>query len=249
MCSGSDVVGAATIPPGARIGQRLQRDERAINGVRPRTGNFALGGPVQPELFGGAELIERILRRGGRQMRRRISQGEWYGFSGIDGKFADGFEIFAAQRHCGGSQQHHIGSRDGSARSIVEPHHPRHRGSIAEPDHQFGSHGDTAALANDQAHDTGACLMSRHEVDERRGPFSILEARLQDQRVGPISPCYLGRAVLRGNQPAAMFRRAKERRETGVRIKPRPAQPINGAIATDQRGCLAVADDRVVFNR
>ena len=27
--------------------------------------------------------------------------------------------------------------------------------------------------------------------------------------------------------------RTKERRETGVRIKPRPAQPINGAIATD----------------
>jgi hypothetical protein len=45
------------------------------------------------------------------------------------------------------------------------------------------------------------------------------------------------------------FRRAKQRRETGVRIKSRPAQPINGTIAVDQRGRLAVADARIVFNR
>jgi hypothetical protein len=75
--------------------------------------------------------------------------------------------------------------------------------------------------------------MSRHKVDERRGSLRILEADLQDQRVRPISPCYPGRVVFRRNQPASMLGRAKERRETGVRIKPRPAQPINGAIATD----------------
>ena len=90
--------------------------------------------------------------------------------------------------------------------------------------------------------------MSGHEVDERRCPFSTLEARLQDQRVGLISPCYPGRSVLCGNEPAAVFRRAEESRETGIRIKPRPTQPIDGAIATDQRRCLAVADERVVFN-
>ena len=90
--------------------------------------------------------------------------------------------------------------------------------------------------------------MSGHEVDECRGSFSALEARLQDQRVGLVSPCYPGRSVLCGNEPAAMFRRAEESRETSVRIKPRPTQPINGAIAADQRDRLAVADERVVFN-
>jgi hypothetical protein len=45
-----------------------------------------------------------------------------------------------------------------------------------------------------------------------------------------------------------MLRRPEESRETGVRIKPRPTQPIDGAIATDQCRCLAVADERVVFN-
>ena len=90
--------------------------------------------------------------------------------------------------------------------------------------------------------------MSGHEVEERRDSIGGLEARLQDQRVGLISPCYPRRPVLCGNKPAAMVRRAEESRETGVGIEPWPTQPINGAIATDQRGCLAVADKRVVFN-
>jgi hypothetical protein len=90
--------------------------------------------------------------------------------------------------------------------------------------------------------------MSGHEVDERGSSFNALEARLQDQRVGLISPCYSDRSILRGNEPAAMFGRAEESRETSVRIEPWPTQPINGAVATDQRGRLAVADKRVVFN-
>jgi hypothetical protein len=105
-----------------------------------------------------------------------------------------------------------------------------------------------AALADNQAHDTGAGLMSGHEVDECRGSFGALEARLQDQRVGLVSPCDPGRRVLRGNEPAAMVRRAEESRETGVGIEPRPTQPIDGTIAPDQRGRLAVADKRIVFN-
>jgi hypothetical protein len=63
----------------------------------------------------------------------------------------------------------------------------------------------------------------------------------------PRSACW-GRPILWGNEPTAMFRRAEESCETSVRIKPWPTQPINGAVATDQRGCLAVADERVVFN-
>ncbi len=90
--------------------------------------------------------------------------------------------------------------------------------------------------------------MSGHEVDERGSSFNALEARLQDQRVGLISPCYSDRSILRGNKPSAMFRRAEESGITGVRIEPWPTQPIYGTIATDQRGRLAVADKRVVFN-
>ena len=46
--------------PRSRVGQRLQCDERAINSFRPRSGNLAFGGPIQPKLLGRAELVERI---------------------------------------------------------------------------------------------------------------------------------------------------------------------------------------------
>jgi len=59
--------------------------------------------------------------------------------------------------------------------------------------------------------------MSGHEVDERGSSFNALEARLQDQRVWLISPCYSDRSILRGNKPSAMFRRAEESGKTGVR--------------------------------
>ena len=85
-------------------------------------------------------------------------------------------------------------------------------------------------------------MTSGHEVDKRRGSFGGLEAGFQDQRIGLVSPCYPCCLVLCGNEPAAVFRRAQKSRETSVRIKPRPTQPIDGTIATDQGGRLAVAD-------
>ena len=90
--------------------------------------------------------------------------------------------------------------------------------------------------------------MPGHEIDERCGSFGALEACFEDQRLGLIFPCYPGGVVLCGNEPTAVFRRTEESRETGIRIEPWPTQPINGTIATDQRGCLAVTDKRVVFN-
>ena len=90
--------------------------------------------------------------------------------------------------------------------------------------------------------------MPRHEVDERCGSLGTLEACLQNHGVGPISTRYPSGSILRGDEPAAVFRRAEERREARVRIKTWPTQPIDGAIATNKRGCLAVSDERVVFN-
>jgi hypothetical protein len=90
--------------------------------------------------------------------------------------------------------------------------------------------------------------MFGHEIDEHCDPFGALKTRLQDQRMGPISASDTGLFILWGNQPAVVFRRTEEGRETGIRIKPWPTQLIYRAIATNQRGCLAVADERVTLN-
>src|ERR1700751_2851764 len=46
-----------------------------------------------------------------------------------------------------------------------------------------------------------------------------------------------------------MIGRAKKRGKAGGRIEPRPTQPVNRTIAAHQSRCLAVADQRIVFNR
>src|SRR4029077_13423609 len=46
----------------------------------------------------------------------------------------------------------------------------------------------------------------------------------------------------------AVVRRAQQWGETGSRIEPRPAQPIDRAAIGHERGGLAVADQRVVFD-
>jgi hypothetical protein len=41
---------------------------------------------------------------------------------------------------------------------------------------------------------------------------------------------------------------AEEGREAGVRVEPREAEPVDGAVRADEGGRLGVADDRVVFD-
>ena len=41
---------------------------------------------------------------------------------------------------------------------------------------------------------------------------------------------------------------AEKRGKTGIGIEARPTEPVDRAIAPDQRGCLAVADQRVIFD-
>src|SRR5688572_23769999 len=63
-----------------------------------------------------------------------------------------------------------------------------------------------------------------------------------------VSPRYAPHLGRWRNQPAAMLGRAEQRREAGARIEARQTEPIDRAIARDERRALAVADQRVVFN-
>ena len=90
--------------------------------------------------------------------------------------------------------------------------------------------------------------MDRHEIDQRDRAVLGLEVRFEDQRVGAIAPRDLGVPVARRDDEAAVLARAEQRREAGIRVEARPAQPVDRAIAADQRGALAVADQRVVFD-
>src|SRR6185436_8871245 len=87
----------------------------------------------------------------------------------------------------------------------------------------------------------------RHEVDQQSGAFRRDKARLQDQAVTAIASGDPGLVAGR-DDPAPLLVITDERREAGVRIEPRPAQPIDRAVTPHERRRFAVADQRIVFN-
>src|SRR5262249_31537506 len=74
------------------------------------------------------------------------------------------------------------------------------------------------------------------------------ETRLEDERIAVVLARHAGLAVPRRDLPAAMLIGAEQGGEAGIGIEPRPAQPIDRAVARHQRSRLTVADQRVVFN-
>jgi hypothetical protein len=48
-------------------------------------------------------------------------------------------------------------------------------------------------------------------------------------------------------EPAAVLCRTEECGEAGIGVEARPTEPIDGAVASDERSGLQIADHRVIF--
>src|SRR5438105_2259771 len=88
----------------------------------------------------------------------------------------------------------------------------------------------------------------RHEIDEPCGTIAGFKPCFEDQGFAPVAPCYTGRFIARGDFPAAVLFRAKQGRKTGLRIEPRPAEPVDRAVTPDEGGGLAVADQGIILD-
>src|SRR5262249_46530443 len=88
----------------------------------------------------------------------------------------------------------------------------------------------------------------RHEIDYRRRAGRGLEFGFEHQRAWTVAAFRAEYWILWGNEPAPVVSVPKQRGKTRGRIKPRPAQPIDRAVAADQSCRLAIADQRVVFD-
>src|SRR5690606_38205186 len=86
------------------------------------------------------------------------------------------------------------------------------------------------------------------EVDQTDFPTARFEIRLEDQRAVAIAPLDAHLGFCRADQPAAMAAIAQQSREARVRIEARPAEPIYGGGARNERGRLAVSDQCVVLD-
>ena len=93
----------------------------------------------------------------------------------------------------------------------------------------------------------GSYLRLRHEkieVTHTIGP----EARFKNERVAAIAPRDPNVVIARRDPPAAMLVVAEQRGEAGFGIETRPAQPVDRAVAPDQGGGLAIADQGMVLD-
>src|ERR1700733_9257406 len=75
-----------------------------------------------------------------------------------------------------------------------------------------------------------------------------LESRHKDERSVEVFSPDLNSRVFWRDKPSSVLRTPQQRCETGARIEPGPTQPIDRAISTHQRCCLAVADQGIVFD-
>ena len=75
------------------------------------------------------------------------------------------------------------------------------------------------------------------------------EHSFENERVVQVAPGDLNVIVFRRrNQPSSVLRAAEQRGKTGAAVEAGQAQPIDRAVAANQRRRLAVSDDRVVLN-
>ena len=180
-------------------------------------------------------------------MRGRVGEDERHRLARRNLELTDGAHVLAREMHRR-SQHDHVGAGDGAQRAIVEPRDPGDDRAIAEPEHELRAHRDAATRSVEHANHVRAGSAHGHEVDERHGALVAFELRFQNQRIRPVSPRDARVAVARGDAPVSMVLAAEQRGETSIGIEPRPAQPIDRTIAGDERGRLAVADQRIILD-
>jgi hypothetical protein len=91
-------------------------------------------------------------------------------------------------------------------------------------------------------------VSERHRVDEGDGAFVRLEVGLEHERALAVPTPRRGADTFGGDPPSTVFFRPEERGEARGRVEAKEAEPVDGAVTPDQRGRLAVADERIVFD-
>lgn len=231
-------------------GQQLQRDQRTHHRVAARAGAVgpvAALGPFVPPGDGAVHAFHAVGHEMRRLVRAVVRQGERHGLPLPHAEGGHAFHVAAFQRH-GGVQFHRVRAGDG-AQPVIAPPHPRHRLPIVEAQRQLHLHVHVAGVTLDDAHhvDPFFVVAERHEIVDTHRAGGGLVARFQHGRVGQVAAPDLARPARR-QQPAAVAVVAEQGGETRGGIEMRQAQPVDGAVARDQRRRQQVADHAIVLN-
>ncbi len=177
-----------------------------------------------------------------------MGQHEAFGLARLDIELGQRPQVLASQFHLR-AQGEPVRAADQLQRAVILPAGPGHDVAIFEPDHQLHRHPHPAATSDHQAHQGRVAVPWRHEVDDRDRALCGFDVGLQDQRALAVASRRAGDRGGRGDAPTAVLGTAEQGGEAGAGVEARPAQPVDRAVARDQRRGLAVADDGVILQR
>src|ERR1700722_8995312 len=147
------------------------------------------------------------------------------------------------------AQHSHFGPSDRTkAAAALEAFYPRHDGAVVEPQDELRAQVDMPTHTTNQTDQIGGIVARSHEVDQFYDPLFGLESSDKDERSVEVFSSNLNGRVFWRDKLSSVLRTPQERCKTSARIEPGPTQPIDRAIATNQRCRLAVADQSVVFD-
>src|SRR5437588_2808400 len=233
---------------GRRVGQRLQHDQRAVQLVVPATFERAAIAEVRPELLRvaqrlfGIDLFRRVRVRGEPRKRERDA------LPFPDRELCDGPKVLTPHVDgCPKAETVRAGDRDARIAS-VHPLNPGDDRAVVEPDDQFGAHPDGSADAFDDPHDVRRRLARRHEVDHADRAARRLPVGFQNERLVSIPPARRVNRFVGLDHPAAVFLVPEQRCEACGGIETGKAEPVDRAVARDERGRLKVTEKRIVLD-
>src|SRR5690606_13057627 len=123
----------------------------------------------------------------------------------------------------------------------------RSAGTVAEARYQLHAHGH-AAFQSFNAADDDRAVAHRHVIGQAHPAAVTLEFGTQYQGVGFVMASYFARLMFRRDLPEAMLFRAEQLAEAGGGVETGRAEPVDTAVAPDQRGTAQIADQCIVLD-
>ena len=232
---------------GRPVGQRLQRDQAALDEAGVAAADAGARRPLLPPLRRVLRRGEPVDGRGLRLVRRVPGEDERHLVAGLQLELGDRGEVAAARRPAG-DEVDRVRPGDRGEAAVGRPAHPGHDAAEVEAQDELHAHRDAALQAARDADDVGRLVADRHRVDDLQHAPGGVEVGLEHERAVAVAALRARHLGGGREQPAAVGLVAEQRGEAGGRVEPREAQPVDRAVAAHQRRGLRVADQGVVLD-
>ena len=231
---------------GWSVGQSFQRDEGALDRLRPRPDLGTTIAPFPPECLRALQRVERIDSSRRILKRGSVREDEGNRVTGLDRELTDCCEVFTEE--CGrGSQDQTLRTGNRIECPVIESVDPRHSRAVVEAHHKLVTKNHPPRPPSHDPHKVPG-LCGRHEIDDCRTARLCFEFGFEDEGAGTVAPSHAERRALWSDEPSAVVGFPEQSCKARSRVETGPAQPIDRTVAPDQSGGFTVTDQSIVFD-